>query len=109
MESVTFTPDSLGAVTGDLRATVTMSNTSLEAQDGLMIVALYNPDGVMVNYSAVGKTVAAGGTETFEASFRVPFAQGGSDGYTAKVFVWDGTSISNTNSLPLSGVTVLDK
>ena len=109
VESVTFTPDSLGAVTGDLRATVTMSNTSLEAQDGLMIVALYNPDGVMVNYSAVGKTVAAGGTETFEASFRVPFAQGGSDGYTAKVFVWDGTSISNTNSLPLSGVTVLDK
>lgn len=105
--NVTFTPDSLGKVTGDMNVTVVMENTSHAAQSCTMIVALYDPDGRMVDHGSVGKTVASGGSETFDVGFRVPFDAGSYAGYVLKVFVWDGDSILNTNGIPLSGVSVL--
>ena len=45
----------------------------------------------------------------FEARFRVPFAEGDYAGYVAKVFVWDGDSLTTTNGIPLSDVTILDQ
>ena len=107
--SVAFTPDSLSKITGDMAATVVLENTSNAEQSGMMIVALYDPDGAMVNYGSVGKAVTSGATEKFEARFRVPFAEGDYAGYVAKVFVWDGDSLTTTKGIPLSDVTILDQ
>ena len=107
VESVTFNPAAMDKVTGDLRAKVTIMNTTAADQDGLMILALYDGKNQMVNYSAVGKTVRAGGEENFETSFRVPFQEGEYEGYTAKVFVWDGTSMDNTKGNALSGAVIM--
>ena len=63
----------------------------------------------MVNYGSVGKSVAGGATEKFEARFRVPFDSDNYQGYVVKVFVWDGDGMNTTNMIPLSGVTILDK
>ena len=107
VDSVTFDPAAMDRVTGDLRAKVTIINTTAADQDGLMILALYDGRNQMVNYSAVGKTVLAGAEENFETSFRVPFQAGGYEGYTAKVFVWDGTSMDNTKGNALSGAVIM--
>ena len=107
VESVTFDPAAMDQVTGDLRAKVTIINTTAADQDGLMILALYDGKDQMVNYSAVGKAVRAGAEENFETSFRVPFQAGGYEGYTAKVFVWDGTSLDNTKGNALSGAVIM--
>lgn len=106
---VTFDPESLSQTTGDMTATVVIENTSGTAQKSMMIAALYDPEGRMVNYGSVGKSVAGGATEKFEARFRVPFDSDNYQGYVVKVFVWDGDGMNTTNMIPLSGVTILDK
>ena len=107
IEDVVFNAGSMAEVDGDLRATVTVSNTTPQAQTGLMIVALYDSTGEMVNYCSLGKTIESEEEETFEAGFRVPFEKGDAQGYVAKVFVWDGASMSETNQIPLSSVVEL--
>lgn len=107
IDSVIFTPAAMANVDGDLRATVTISNTSASEQTGLMILALYDGEGKMVNYGSLGKSIRAGESEVFEVGFRVPFEAGAYEGYTAKVFVWDGTSMTNTNGMPLSKAIVM--
>jgi len=105
---VAFTPGRLGDVNGNLGASVKVRNKTDAAQNCLMIVALYDPTGRMVNYSYLGKQLAAGGSEQFNAGFQSPFSAADAGGYALKAFVWDGLTLQDTQAKPMSNVSVLD-
>lgn len=87
-------------------ATASLKNNTATAQPVLAILALYSDKGTMVASSTQTVTVAASGTSTvaFTGAFTVPAS---ASGYTAKLFVWDGTSIAATKQIPKSNVITL--
>lgn len=85
-----------------LEAQVTVSALAgASTQEALLILALYDGDGTMVNMSYISRMIPAGGSESFHAGFLLP---GNVSGYTAKAMVWQGSDLSNTNMMPISNV-----
>lgn len=82
-----------------LEATTQLTNTTASAQDVLVILALYSDKGNMEKSSYVTKNIAAAETQTVAPSLTLP---ANVSGYTAKVFVWDGTSFTTTTLSPKS-------
>lgn len=87
-----------------LIAHVTAVNHSNHAQDVLVIVALYDQDGTMINVSYSSKNVLAGENDKIIAGFKLP---GNIDNYIVKVFVWEGTDIESSNMTPISNIAAL--
>lgn len=87
-------------------ATASLKNNTATSQPVLAILALYSDKGTMVASSTKAVTVAAGATSTatFTNAFTVPTS---ASGYTVKLFVWDGKSISETKQIPKSNVISL--
>ncbi|NLY43957.1 MAG: family 43 glycosylhydrolase [Clostridiaceae bacterium] len=87
-----------------LNANVNVTNNKGIHDSVLAIVALYDRSNRMVNMSYISKTIAVGETDSLSSGFRLP-----SDvtGYSVKVFVWEGDTLSNTTMQPLSNVVVL--
>jgi hypothetical protein len=101
--TVGSTPNATALVANNLliaNSTIT-SNMLAGSEQVLVIVALYDGDGAMVNVSYISKDVAAGATETISAGFKLPADV---TGYTAKAFVWDGSDIMTSTMTPLSDV-----
>ena len=82
-----------------LVATTQLTNTSSSAQDVLVILALYSNKGNMEKSSYVTKNIKAAETQTVAPSLTLP---ANVSGYSAKVFVWDGTSFTTTTLSPKS-------
>lgn len=82
-----------------LTANINLENTTESTTTALVILALYNDDMTMVNYITRWREIPGDSTIDLSCSLTMP-----SDvtGYTAKVFVWDGTSMENSNLIPLS-------
>lgn len=85
-----------------LDATTTVKNNQANAQNVLLIVALYDQNGSMANVSYLSKNVYQGITETLHAGFKLPVVI---DGYVVKAFVWDGTDLISSPMTPLSNVS----
>jgi lysophospholipase L1-like esterase len=86
----------------NVQTTVTNNKSSLNSV--LAIVALYDGNDRMVNMSYVSKNIILGNTENFSSGFKLP-----SDvtNYKVKVFVWDGTGLTDTTMQPLSNVVTM--
>ncbi|NLY42908.1 MAG: hypothetical protein GX066_02840 [Clostridiaceae bacterium] len=102
--STTFNMNSLRPnVLLDARVTVT-NNSNLQIPV-LVIAALYNETGRMINLSYISKDIPVGQTENMHSGFVLP-----SDiqGHKVKVFVWDGEDLETSNMIPLSEATTLE-
>lgn len=84
-----------------LNANITMENTSSSDLAVTAYLVLYDEKGTMLQYSASSKTVQSGKTVSCSNQFTLP---SNITGYTAKVFVWDGTNLTSSNLTPLSDV-----
>jgi plastocyanin len=83
----------------DADVTAVATNNSDQAQDILLVIALYNDQNMMINYTYSAKSVAPGTVERLTSGFRIP-AEGN---YQVKAFVWE-----NWESIkPLSNVAVI--
>jgi hypothetical protein len=89
-----------------LGAVISLKNNTSTSQPALVILALYSDKGAMVASSTRTATVAAGATSsvTFARAITLPSTV---SGYSAKLFVWDGTSITDTKQVPKSNVITL--
>ncbi|NLY43233.1 MAG: endo-1,4-beta-xylanase [Clostridiaceae bacterium] len=85
-----------------LDAKVNAKNNGSEDYQVLVILALYDPEGRMVNVSYISKQIVAGSTEEMNAGFILPEDV---TGYKAKVFVWEGQDLENSSMTPLSNVS----
>ncbi|MDF2484659.1 MAG: hypothetical protein K0R46_827 [Herbinix sp.] len=84
-----------------LKASITMENTISSNLPVVVTLALYDNMGTMVQYTVTTKTVAANKSANCSNTLTLP---SNIDGYTAKVFVWDGTSLSSSSLTPLAEV-----
>lgn len=84
-----------------LKADMTMENTQSSAIQALTVLALYDKNGTMVQCVTQTVNIGAGATNGYSSSLILP---ADIDGYIAKVFVWDGTSLSSSGLTPLSEV-----
>jgi hypothetical protein len=86
----------------DVQTTVTNNKSSKKSV--LAIVALYDENDKMVNMSYISKELVLGSTEKLNSGFKLP---DDITGYKVGVFVWDGTSLSNSTMQPLSNVVTM--
>ena len=85
-----------------LEASVTVTNRMIDNKPVIVITALYNPSGTMVNVSYLSKTIGSHQTETIYTGFRLPQSV---SGYKVKTFVWDGSDLDGTLGIPYSTIT----
>jgi pectate lyase len=86
----------------DVKTAVT--NNKSKSGSVIAIVALYDETDKMVNISYISKVIELGKSENLNSGFKLPT---NITDYKVKVFVWDGTSLTNTTMLPLSNVVIL--
>ena len=82
-----------------LEANVSVENNRVSSQEIILIVALYDDKGSLVNMSIISKDIAAKATENINGGFMLP---SNVTNYTAKAFVWNGTDITVSSQTPLS-------
>ncbi len=87
-----------------LTANVKASNTDVKSTQVLAIVGLFDKDDAMKNVSYISKEIKPGSSEDLDAGFKLPEDV---NGYKAKVFIWGGTNLNDTNMQPLSKVDQL--
>jgi hypothetical protein len=84
-----------------LTATITLTNNQPSAQQALVILALYNGQGTMVKSVNQTRNIAAKATVNLQLALDMPARD---QGYTAKVFVWDGADLKSSTLIPKSPV-----
>ncbi|MGQ7888749.1 Ig-like domain-containing protein [Paenibacillus sp. WC2504] len=88
---------------GDPSVSVQFSNRSELDKNGVLVIALYDADGSIVNYSYTSDLVEGQGIRTLTANFQLPEDAAG---YKLKAFVWDQLAnkqvISNVAELALT-------
>lgn len=87
-----------------LDARVTVTNYKSVEDSVICIVALYDENNRMVTVSYISKYIPVGKTEQLSAGFKLPLDV---TGYTARAFVWDGTTLKDSKMHPLSRVISL--
>ena len=106
IEYISFTDFAGNTVThlagsGDILVKATVRNQAKSTQDVTLIVALYNADNTMKNYSLVKWNSKNGLEQTLQAGFHLPDDV---QGHKVKVFVWNNT----TDMKPFSNVEILE-
>jgi uncharacterized protein (DUF608 family) len=86
----------------DAKTTVTNNNGS--EQSVLVIAGLYDANEQMVNVSYISKKIALGETECLNSGFKLP---ADITNYKVRVFVWDGTSLTDTTMQPVSNIVTM--
>lgn len=101
--STTFSLDKL---IGNAILTAYVNVENIDAADDpvLVIVALYDDNGRMVNVSYISKVIVQGKKELMNAGFKLPADV---TGYSARAFVWQGEDIDSSTMEPLSNVETL--
>lgn len=84
---------------GLVSVTAPVTNVSDEASLVILIVALYNNSGDIVNLSYVTKSIGAGDEEALTAGFNIPRSH---SGYQMKVMVWDGLLTMHSLTEPVT-------
>lgn len=86
-----------------LSAVITLRNNSTTQQQVLVVMALYNEKGAMVNMASQTSTVTARGNATVNMNnaFTLPASV---SNYSVKIFAWDGTSFTSTVLTPKSNM-----
>ena len=84
-----------------LSVTAEVTNNKQTEQQAILIVALYDENDSMINFSYLSENVLSGATERFNAGFMLPASV---IGLKVKAFVWDGTDIETSSMTPLSNV-----
>ncbi|NLY43447.1 MAG: hypothetical protein GX066_05670, partial [Clostridiaceae bacterium] len=87
-----------------LTASVNVTNIKGAYPSVMVIVALFDADNRMVNVSYIAKEIKIGSTEELSAGFKLPEDV---EGYEARVFVWDGENLTDTQMQPLSNVSII--
>lgn len=72
-----------------VQARVTVRNHTDQAKEAVLIVALYDKSGRMVNVSLLSREFGKESEDTIRAGFRLPDS---TDGYMVKAMVWDDVS-----------------
>jgi len=85
-----------------VQARVTVRNHTDQAKEAVLIVALYDKSGRMVNVSLLSREFGKESEDTIRAGFRLPDS---TDGYMVKAMVWNDVSTMNplAPSVTLSG------
>jgi pectate disaccharide-lyase len=80
-----------------------VANNMTSAKSVMVIVALFDGQDKMINISYISKNIAGGTTEQLSSGFKLP-----SDvtNHLVKVFVWNGTSLTDTTMEPLSDFVI---
>ncbi|MDF2935978.1 MAG: S-layer protein [Paenibacillaceae bacterium] len=89
------------APSSDLVVKADVTNQGVSEQEATLVVALFNADNTMVNYSMVKWNTEPSESRTLQAGFRLPENV---QGHKVKVLVWDNI----TSMKPLSNVEVLE-
>jgi len=84
-----------------LQASATLTNRSTSKQDVLLIMTLYNNKGTMEQAVYVTRNIAAGAKDVVTQQMTLPTDI---NGYSVKVFTWDGKSFTSTTLCPKSQV-----
>lgn len=87
-----------------LVSNVEVTNKNSDAENVLVITALYDKDEKMINVSYLSKNIPVGATENLNCGFKLPTSI---DGHKVKVFVWEGVSLTEGSMVPLSKVVTL--
>lgn len=88
-----------------LSAVITVTNTQNRAQDVLVLLALYDEAGAMVQMTNGTVNVDKSGpnaTKNLALKFTLP--KNTNSSYKVRVFAWDGTSLNATNQVPISNI-----
>jgi len=85
-------------------ATSSVKNNTNSQKNVMAITALYDENERMRNLSFISKAIEPGATERLSAGFMLPEDVAG---YKVKTFVWGGTSLDDTDMIPLSNVRIL--
>lgn len=88
----------------DLSATITTRNLKNESQKIMVIMALYNEKGTMVQMSSKAQNISAMQTQTITTGFKLPSVV---SKHVVKVMIWDGSSFSDTLQSPQSSIVQL--
>jgi hypothetical protein len=88
----------------DLLATVTTRNLKDQSQKVMVIVALYNEKGTMVNMSWKSQDIPSKRTQTITSGFKLPSEV---SKHVVKVMMWDGSSFTDTIQSPQSAIMQL--
>lgn len=91
-------------VNQDLLASVTTRNLKDQSQKVMVIVALYNEKGTMVDMSWKSQDIPAKGTQTITSGFKLPSVV---SKHVVKVMMWDGSSFTDTIQSPQSAIVQL--
>jgi lysophospholipase L1-like esterase len=81
-----------------------VTNNLNSEQPVIAIVALFDGSNRMISLAYISKNIGAGVTENLSAGFYLP---ANITNHKVKVFVWKGTSLTNTNMQPISNVVTL--
>ncbi|MCL6610382.1 MAG: hypothetical protein K6T66_02440 [Peptococcaceae bacterium] len=85
-----------------LTAHFSVANNQSAPLSVIAVVALFDPDGAMINVDYSSQTIAAGSTAKFDkGGFMLPPSI---EGYVAKAFVLEGTQFSTSSLRPLSSI-----
>ncbi len=79
-----------------LTAHATVNSDSDEQEEVLLILALYDANNTMKNFAFVAQSIGAEEHKDFYAGFKLPSSIAG---YSARVFVWEGTSLDDTGMI----------
>lgn len=82
-----------------LSATINLRNKRSSQQQALVILALYSDNGAMVDETHQATFIEPKGKDRVTLTLSLPARV---NGYTAKVFVWDGADFTSTTLLPKS-------
>ena len=77
---------------GDVIVSFEVKNNASDEKNGIIIAALFDPQGRIVNQSYSIENMPAGSTEVYSAGIRLP---SNLSGYKLKVFVWDSMTDQN--------------
>lgn len=105
-KTVNFVIDNVADATAlapdaQLDAVVNVTNNATVAQNILVAVALFSPDGSLEDCVTAGTQLAAGETGEAHGGFLLPHDVAG---YQVKVFVWEGMDLKETSLVPISQV-----
>ncbi|NLY43954.1 MAG: DUF1080 domain-containing protein [Clostridiaceae bacterium] len=101
--STSFNMDVLEA-NKTLIANIDVTNINSRKDSVLAIVALYDDQNRMVNFSYISKKINIGQSVSLKAGFKLPKDV---TGHKVQAFVWEGTSLVDTSMRPISNVVEL--
>ena len=91
----------------DLQAKIKVRNKGDKEEPVLTIIALFNSENKMLNFSYLSKVIRIGTDEELSAGFSLSPDIKDNSGNEVRVFVWKGEDLESSSMVPLSNVIIL--